>query len=105
MDFFRRVRKTAVADRAGRVGDQVDDVLRAVHVAGSELVVGLLAEHRLLEVDVRARVVLPADADDLVRVAAGDLDFQRAPGVESAALTVDLLELGDGNLVDGAGFV
>ena len=98
--MVRRVGEAAVADRTGRVLDQIDHVLRAVHVARTEPEVAPLAQHRLAEVDVGAGVVLAADADDLVTAAAGHLDAQLAPGVNVAALTVEFGQLLQRNLVE-----
>ena len=100
MDLGGGVGETAVADGARCLRHQVDDVLRAVHVARPQLVVALLAQHRLAKVDVGARVVLPADEDDLVARASRHLDPEVGPALDIAPLAVDLGELLDRDLLD-----
>ncbi len=87
------VSHAAVADRAGRIGHQRHDVHRAVLVDRAQLVLAVLAHHRLAKVDIRAGAVLAADADDRVAAAAVGIDAQLRPAGDLSAFAVDFGEV------------
>ena len=91
----------AVADGAGRVGHQGHDVDRAVLVDRAELVVAGLAHHRLAEIDIGPRAVLPADADDRIVAQPLGIDAQLRPAGDLSPFAVDLGQLFEGDRVQG----
>ena len=96
---IRGVSKTAVADGARGILNQVDHVFGAMHVACAEAEV-TFTEHRSAEVGVGAGIVLPADDHDLLIFASRHFHAQVGPGRVASVVTINLGKLFNADLTE-----